>query len=253
MEGYESDLARFVSIFRSAVDRILIPSIPSILRSAEMLRPKPVLVDSVEDDMGNLLRSVSTAYETEASESAIEQVVRGRAYDINRFNRRDQGRVMAALIGIDPIGGEAWVAQEMGLFVRENVKLIKSIGTQARQKIETTVFEGARRGVRAADLVEEIHGAISASESRARLIARDQISKFNGDLTRLRQTEAGFPAYRWSTSHDARVRDSHAENEGKIFLWDDPPETGHPGEDYQCRCVAIPVTVEEYEQWMDKA
>jgi hypothetical protein len=33
------------------------------------------------------------------------------------------------------------------------------------------------------------------------------------------------------------VRASHAANNGRIFAWDNPPETGHPGEDYGCRCT----------------
>ncbi|MEM7191585.1 MAG: phage minor head protein, partial [Pseudomonadota bacterium] len=45
--------------------------------------------------------------------------------------------------------------------------------------------------------------------------------------------------YIWRTRGDAKVRPSHAENDGKIFAWDNPPPTGHPGEDYGCRCTAI--------------
>jgi GNAT superfamily N-acetyltransferase len=48
------------------------------------------------------------------------------------------------------------------------------------------------------------------------------------------------PRYVWLTSGDERVRASHAANDGKIFDWDDPPPTGHPGADYGCRCVAVP-------------
>jgi hypothetical protein len=36
------------------------------------------------------------------------------------------------------------------------------------------------------------------------------------------------------------VRSAHAANNGKIFAWDNPPETGNPSEDYDCRCVAEP-------------
>jgi hypothetical protein len=46
--------------------------------------------------------------------------------------------------------------------------------------------------------------------------------------------------YVWRTQGDARVRASHRANDGKIFAWDDPPPTGHPGEDYGCRCRAEP-------------
>lgn len=50
--------------------------------------------------------------------------------------------------------------------------------------------------------------------------------------------------YIWRSSGDSRVRSSHAVNNGKIFAWDNPPETGHPGEDYGCRCRAEPYTPE---------
>lgn len=46
--------------------------------------------------------------------------------------------------------------------------------------------------------------------------------------------------YVWRTRRDERVRASHRANDGRIFDWDDPPATGHPGEDYGCRCRAVP-------------
>ena len=42
------------------------------------------------------------------------------------------------------------------------------------------------------------------------------------------------------------MRVSHAGNNGKIFAWDNPPPTGHPGEDYGCRCWAEPIGVSQY-------
>ncbi|WP_442872598.1 phage minor head protein [Cognatishimia sp. SS12] len=42
------------------------------------------------------------------------------------------------------------------------------------------------------------------------------------------------------TRRDSRVRPSHAENDGRVFEWNDPPATGHPGDDYGCRCTAEP-------------
>ncbi len=46
--------------------------------------------------------------------------------------------------------------------------------------------------------------------------------------------------YIWRTRGDNRVRASHAANNGKVFAWDNPPATKHPGEDYNCRCTAEP-------------
>lgn len=46
--------------------------------------------------------------------------------------------------------------------------------------------------------------------------------------------------YTWRTAHDERVRPAHAANEGRVFAWSDPPPTGHPGHDPNCRCTAEP-------------
>lgn len=48
------------------------------------------------------------------------------------------------------------------------------------------------------------------------------------------------PLYVWRTRGDEKVRSSHAGNDGVIFAWDFPPATGHPGEDFGCRCTAEP-------------
>ena len=52
----------------------------------------------------------------------------------------------------------------------------------------------------------------------------------------------GISEYRWGTAGDERVRETHEANDGKVFRWDTPPaETGHPGNDVQCRCTARPI------------
>lgn len=44
--------------------------------------------------------------------------------------------------------------------------------------------------------------------------------------------------YIWRTRGDGKVRSEHAERDGKVFDWNDPPEGGHPGEAPNCRCTA---------------
>ncbi|MDP4796224.1 MAG: phage minor head protein [Rhodospirillales bacterium] len=48
--------------------------------------------------------------------------------------------------------------------------------------------------------------------------------------------------YIWRTRGDGKVRSKHAERDGKVFDWDNPPEGGHPGEAPNCRCWAEDVT-----------
>ena len=96
------------------------------------------------------------------------------------------------------------------------------------------------------------------AESRARLIARDQIGKLNSQLTRERNEALGIDKYIWSTSEDERVRESHKVMNGKLCRWDDPTvysddggqtwksrasiggEQEHPGIPVNCRCISSP-------------
>lgn len=64
----------------------------------------------------------------------------------------------------------------------------------------------------------------------------------------LRYKDIGVSKYEWSTSRDVRVRPDHRALNGQIFDWEHPPivnkQTGkraNPGEDYNCRCLAVPV------------
>lgn len=123
-----------------------------------------------------------------------------------------------------------------------NVALIKSIPDQYFDKLEQLIAENTAQGIRFDTLADKIEHLADVTESRARLIARDQTSKMNGAFNEVRQTSIGISKYTWQTAGDERVRPTHAENDGKVFSWDDPPaETGNPGDDINCRCVAIPV------------
>jgi len=55
--------------------------------------------------------------------------------------------------------------------------------------------------------------------------------------------------YVWRTVGDDKVRGEHAQRAGQRFSWDDAPDGGHPGEDYNCRCWAEPVN-RPYHPWM---
>lgn len=129
-----------------------------------------------------------------------------------------------------------------------NVRLITQFTEQMFGQMDQLIAENY--GLESATVADKIQGLFDMTRSRAELIARDQTLKLNGMVTQTAQRTAGIDRYVWSTSQDESVRDSHAELEGKTFSWDDPPvvnkygDTGHPGDDYQCRCCALPVLPE---------
>ncbi len=70
-------------------------------------------------------------------------------------------------------------------------------------------------------------------------------TRINQRLDQLRQRALGITHYVWRSQDDARVRPAHAQNDGRIFSWSTPPSTGHPGDDFGCRCSAEPHFDEE--------
>lgn len=164
--------------------------------------------------------------------------------EVNNTNKQRFYNAMENAVGIDlrnVIQGEN-LDDIMFATTRENVALIKTIPEEYFKKIETIVFTGTTQGRSASSMIQQLREVGKVTENRARLIARDQSSKLNSALNQQRSQNLGVEEYIWRTAGDERVRDSHASKNGKTFRWDDPPkDTGHPGQDIQCRCVAQPV------------
>lgn len=131
---------------------------------------------------------------------------------------------------------------------RENVDKIKSLVGHELDTIEGMLREG--EGRRVESLAKDIEQRFGVTESKAELLARDQVLTLNAQITQERQQAAGIERYVWTTTGDERVRERHEELDGETFSWDDPPITNdagdrnHPGGDYQCRCVPFPVLPE---------
>lgn len=101
-------------------------------------------------------------------------------------------------------------------------------------------------GIDLADVEELIEQTVAANLSDALSVSTNAVSDFIGEASQVRQTDIGIDSYQWRTRRDDRVRETHAANDGLVFSWDNPPaETGPPGNDWGCRCVAEPDLSEE--------
>lgn len=150
-------------------------------------------------------------------------------------------------IGVDVYRTEPWLAPLRDNWIAENTRLIKSIPEQYLGEVESLIRRNAGAGLSPKELSKQIYERFEVSESRAKLIAADQTSKANADLTMYRQTDLGITEYTWESSDDARVRPSHREADNKKFSWDKTPAiTGaHPGKAIRCRCWARSVWPEQ--------
>jgi len=174
------------------------------------------------------------------ADSRLEQMIR----DFGQRTAQYQGSQLQAQIrgamGIEVPLLDPQLGPRLRNWTAENVGLIKSIPGQLLDQVERTVVAGVNNGTRWETLAEDIEARFDVTASRAALIARDQVGKFYGAVQKARQTNLGITSYTWRTSNDERVRPEHAEREGEVFEWSDPPEDGHPGQPINCRCTAEP-------------
>lgn len=167
----------------------------------------------------------------------------------HKLTVREWKKAVSKTLGIDLLedyySGEYYKAM-LEKWVSENVDLIKTVPNQSLDRMKELVFQNYMKGTTTTDIVKEIQRQYGMSKRHAKLIARDQTSKLNADISESQQKDAGVSRYKWSGVLDWRERKSHRELEGKVIRWDNPPDVGrgrrcHPGQDYQCRCCAIPV------------
>jgi SPP1 gp7 family putative phage head morphogenesis protein len=121
--------------------------------------------------------------------------------------------------------------------VKLNAGLIKDIRRTETQAIAEEIKQAVLKGRSLKVLKKRLIKTVGATDSKAAFWARDQVSKVSMDLNFARLDSAGFPAYKWNTSRDARVRPDHIWREGRVFQ----RGTGlQPGEDPNCRCTPGP-------------
>lgn len=136
----------------------------------------------------------------------------------------------------------------------DNIKIyIKSWSQEKIKDLRAKVTENAETGYRASELVKMIQHDYGTSKNKAKFLARQETSLFMSKFRRERFLQAGVQFYEWRTSNDGKVRHNpngpdHRALNHRIFQYGDPPIVDHatgarkePGEDFNCRCVAIPV------------
>lgn len=129
-------------------------------------------------------------------------------------------------------------------------RYVKDFTEKEVLKLRKTVQKHVSDGGRYEDLVKSIEKSYGVTTNKAKFLARQETNLMTSAFKKTRLTDYGVNEYRWSTvagSASHPVRPMHKRLDGKTFSWDAPPITddkgnrNHPGEDYNCRCKAIPI------------
>lgn len=148
-------------------------------------------------------------------------------------------------VGVKPVLHER-TAEKLRKDYNESQKLnVKNWNAEQIQRLRNAVEEYQTTET-AESLIDIIQREWQVSANKASFLARQETSLFFSKLSMNRAKDSGIRRYRWSTSHDIRVRPEHKELQGTVHSVDDPPivdrkkgRRAHPGEDFGCRCAAI--------------
>ena len=202
---------------------------------------KRIVNDSIFSDFKTAFSRTANTVKAKVSgiASALAQTV------VSKQGELSDGQLSAMIqqrTGIDFSGlmSDSALQEAVDEAVAANISLINSIPQQYLDRVEQAVMASLQAGTLNATLADELKKIKGVTDSRAKLIARDQLGKINSRLSQIRQQSLGITHYFWSTSHDERVRARHRRWDGDLIAWDNPPIDGHPGQAIQCRCTAIP-------------
>ena len=139
--------------------------------------------------------------------------------------------------------------------IKNNVDLIKSVTDEHVDELTKVVFRAARNGFSPEFVKDEVLKQGKVGLAHAKFISRDQLAKASAAINEERQKDSGIPGYIWIVTNDSHTRNSHRFHHNKFYSWDNPPvidftlddpntkrlpENLNPGEDYSCRCIAMP-------------
>jgi uncharacterized protein with gpF-like domain len=153
------------------------------------------------------IRSVSQRFVTPLFDAQVQRVAASTISRAEANNAEDFRNSINRAVGIDfdlitrPKGMQDYLEAS----IAENVNLIKSVKTEYFQKVETIVLGGMKSGAAPSVIARQIQEQTGITARRAKLIARDQMSQINADLTEKRQAAAGIEYYKSEDAGDVRV------------------------------------------------
>lgn len=195
---------------------------------------------------------LSTKDKLEAGQRMLVNLAAG----VSAFSKKPWQALAESQVGVNIFAQERWLEPLLRSWAEENAKLITSVPEQYLARVAQRAQDMVRQGRTIDYFKKELINQYGLASARAKLIARTEIAKLNGQISKARQQALRVREYNWLTSADERVRESHKILNGKICQWDDPtvyrePDEkvwkkrssigayeGDPGEDFQCRCIS---------------
>lgn len=176
----------------------------------------------------------------------VEQIVKQMAGNTDADITNALVKEINRLVGVDIKPFVQSHAEDIKQALEYCKDYIVSIPQKYLADVQSTVLLNIQKGMRSSSIVKELANQYGITLNRAKVIARDQTSKFNLALTTAQAKDIGSDEFKFSTSHDERVRRTHRDADGKLCRVGDA--IYNLRYDVMCRCVLIIVVHFDWEQ-----
>lgn len=228
--GYKQWLKKYIKSITQSIKDNIVP-IQSFIN-----------INYRQDDEGSydeqLSLAISTAIQASMTKEQIETALTNLYTETDMYNRGQIETVYKSLGQTTIVGLDDSTVKNQ--FFQQNRMLIESIKTDIKTKLIYEINDQVNNGYDENEIIAVVNKAKDQAYKRADKIAHNEIGNLDGRMCKQRQLANGITKYQWRTVRDERVRPWHAEREGKIFSWDNPPFDGHPREAPFCRCEPAP-------------
>jgi len=211
------------------------------------------VIDGILDRYFGGMYSASEPNTVKYAKKVAKKLVNPMQAQVDKFSKTQFTKTFNRIAGVDPLQFEPQLSSFLNVAGDQNVNLIVTQNSKYFDDIRQMANNALREGKSVSELTQEIIQLTGTTESRANLIAIDQVQKLNADLEMERQKNNNITRGIWRTRRNARVRSKsnssgysdHAGLEGAVIDYRYPPTTvlkgkragerNHAGKDINCK------------------
>lgn len=191
-----------------------------------------------------LSRAVKKKLLSRFNNSRLEDLV-ARMLKSSDDNTRDRlYKMIQSKVGIsaDELAATEGMKAHRNALIKETAQWIQKTRDETLEYFTSNSLRAMTLGQSIDDVMANFDGMVEERKGQARFVAQNQINNFNSVMTKTRAQELGVTKARWRTEQDDKVRESHADRDGKVFDLSKGCYSGIDGKwllpqvDYNCRC-----------------
>ena len=241
------------------VSDVIFDDIVIILGSDYQMVNTDARMDGIVSDWNKNIGKMLSAAMDKIAEAGIKSLITKVAKRVKKSAYREWGLIIEKTFGekLDATHyDDDFYKSVLEKWVKHNEKLMDEFIQNVLDDVKKCVVDMLGKKESPANIAKSIKEILDKATKHAMQMSKDQVAALNSEIEKLHCEDSGSDSYIWITKKDDRVRECHRTLHGKIFSWNDPPEMWHvsamgeivmdgrkchPGQDYRCRCIALPI------------